>query len=359
VQATDANGEASAGAWTLGQTAGANTLTASVTGLTPALFTATGTPGSPAGLFIVSGNDQTASAGSPLPEPLVVEARDQFANVVPGLSVAWSASAGTLNPPTGTTGSDGRAQTTWTLGTTAIDQSATATSASLTSPPFNAVASFPTPTIVLSVAAPGIVGVGRTGTLNIELSQPAPAGGLTVSVTSDNPSIVSVSPPGTSDIPAGETTGQVTLTGVAAGTANVSAAASGYTAGALAVTASLSIISLPTTLNVPFGQTASIPVQLAAAAPAGGTVVTLTSTNPAAVSVVTSTVTVPAGGQLVNGTLSGVVPGAASVIATATGYVADTAAVATTAALNIVEASSTLDATFGSTITIRLESGGV
>src|SRR6476646_8751376 len=42
---TGANGVATVGSWTLGTLAGANTLRASVTGLTPANFTATGTGG--------------------------------------------------------------------------------------------------------------------------------------------------------------------------------------------------------------------------------------------------------------------------------------------------------------------------
>ena len=45
---TNAAGVATVGGWTVGQIVGPNTLTATVTGLTPVTFTATGTAGAPA-----------------------------------------------------------------------------------------------------------------------------------------------------------------------------------------------------------------------------------------------------------------------------------------------------------------------
>ena len=95
------------------------------------------------------------------------------------------------------------------------------------------------------------------------LSTPAPAGGLTVDLTSDAPAVISVGPPSQVTIPQGGTTGQVSLNGVSAGATTIRATAAGYSDGAVLVDASAQVLSLPGTLNVPFGGTASIPVQCA------------------------------------------------------------------------------------------------
>src|SRR5207245_8806276 len=60
-QTTSASGIAAVGSWTLGTTAGTNTLTATATGPTgsPGTFTATGTPGPPATMVKVPGDNLT------------------------------------------------------------------------------------------------------------------------------------------------------------------------------------------------------------------------------------------------------------------------------------------------------------
>jgi adhesin/invasin len=113
---TGATGIATVAGWTLGTTAGPNTLTATVAGITPVVFTATATPGAPATVAIVSGDAQTAVAGTVLGAPLVIGVQDQFGNAVPGVTVGWSASDGSVAPASGLTDANGRAQTTWTLG---------------------------------------------------------------------------------------------------------------------------------------------------------------------------------------------------------------------------------------------------
>src|SRR5439155_1091769 len=106
---------------TLGKTAGANTVTASGTGLTgsPLLFTATGTAGPAARPALVSGNNQTGAAGAAL-APFVVIAKDSGGNPVAGVSVAWAVTAGggRLSAASSSTGATGQASTTLTLGTT-------------------------------------------------------------------------------------------------------------------------------------------------------------------------------------------------------------------------------------------------
>jgi Bacterial Ig-like domain (group 3) len=75
--------------------------------------------GRPASLAVVDGNNQTASGGQPLPNPLVVRVMDSDSRPVPQTRVAFvvTAGGGTTDPDTATTGSDGRAVSRWTLGT--------------------------------------------------------------------------------------------------------------------------------------------------------------------------------------------------------------------------------------------------
>jgi hypothetical protein len=112
---TGSDGVATAGNWTLGQTAGANILKATLSGLdvsgSPVVFTATGTPGPvSAGKSTVSADPATirASEGSSR-STITVTARDAFDNPVPGLDVALSVTGDgtTLTQPSHPTGSDG------------------------------------------------------------------------------------------------------------------------------------------------------------------------------------------------------------------------------------------------------------
>jgi hypothetical protein len=77
--------------------------------------------GRPASLAVVDGNNQTASGGQPLPNPLVVRVIDSDSRPVPQTRVAFvvTAGGGTTEPDTATTGSDGRAVSRWTLGAAA------------------------------------------------------------------------------------------------------------------------------------------------------------------------------------------------------------------------------------------------
>ena len=195
--------------------------------------------------------------------------------------------------------------------------------------------------------------------MQVTLTTPAGAGGVGVTVTSDNPGIVTVGSPGSIAIPQGQSQGVIALNGISQGTALIRGNATGYLEGTLSVPASVQVLSMPTTLNVAFGSTASVPVQISTPAPAGGTVVSLVSGNPAVVAVTTPTVTIPQGQQTANGTVSGVAPGTATVTGTAAGFGTAQTSVSTTANLNILESSAVLDQSFGTTVTIRLESQGV
>ena len=116
---TDATGLASVH-WTLGNLAGPQTAIASVSGLAPVTFTATARAGAPDALVILSGNNQSGSPGSPLPDSLRVRLTDKFGNPVSGVTISWSpiAGSGIASPTSSVTDANGRAATRFTLGST-------------------------------------------------------------------------------------------------------------------------------------------------------------------------------------------------------------------------------------------------
>ena len=116
---TDADGRASV-AWTLGRRAGQQTATAQVEGLAlaPVRFTATATPAAPDIVRIISGDGQSGTVGNALGQPLVVEVRDVFNNLVPGETVQWMiiSGSGTPAPASSVANASGQASTVLTLG---------------------------------------------------------------------------------------------------------------------------------------------------------------------------------------------------------------------------------------------------
>lgn len=120
---TDAAGLATVGSWTLGTTAGANSLTATVGALPPATFTATGTAGAPTVMDIgaPAGGTQTGTAGQPVAVNPTVRLRDAFGNAVPGVTVTFAVTGGggTVSGATVVTDVAGVAAVGgWTLGPT-------------------------------------------------------------------------------------------------------------------------------------------------------------------------------------------------------------------------------------------------
>jgi hypothetical protein len=69
-------------------------------------------------LIRVSGDGQTGAAGSALPTPLIVQAIDDGGNPVAGVAVNWTTTmgGGSITPPMATTGADGKASASATLG---------------------------------------------------------------------------------------------------------------------------------------------------------------------------------------------------------------------------------------------------
>ena len=120
----DANGRASS-TLRLGPTAGAYQFEAASGALPPVTAGATATPAPAATLAIVSGDAQSAPIATTLPQPLAVKVFDQFGAVVSGATVQWTkvTGGGALGAATSTTGSNGIATNTYTLGTAAGGES--------------------------------------------------------------------------------------------------------------------------------------------------------------------------------------------------------------------------------------------
>jgi hypothetical protein len=319
-------------------------------------------PAAPATIARVAGDGQTAAPGAPVEVAPAVLVADRFGNPIPGVGVTFTviSGGGSVTGGSAMTTSEGIASVgSWTLGGEPGSNVLRAVAQGLEDEVvFSATAEEMALAMSVGLVDNSFVGVSFSAPLRVTLNQPAPQGGLVVTVVSETPARLTVASPGTISIPAGSLSGTIQVTGVEAGTATVRATATGVADATASISVSLRLISLPTNLNVPFGQNASIPIQLAEPAPAGGTLVTLTSSDESRVEVVTGTVTVAAGSTTGNGTLHGVFPGTATVTATATDYIAGTSNVTTAANLDIVQTSVSLNPSFGTPITIRLRSAG-
>jgi hypothetical protein len=115
-------GGTSVGTWTLGNTAGVNTLRIEVNGLSsPLIISATGTADVATQLTVSSGNNQTALAAATLANALMYKVGDRFNNGVAGAVVSFSviAGGGTLPPGSVSVTTDGNGiatAPTWTMG---------------------------------------------------------------------------------------------------------------------------------------------------------------------------------------------------------------------------------------------------
>jgi len=164
---------------------------------------------------------------------------------------------------------------------------------------------------------------GQTAPYNVTLTSPAPAGGVTVSLSSSNTSAVTISP-ATVTIAAGQTTPatQPNVTGVAYGTATISASAPGFTTATGPVAVTTTITFSPNPLNVPTGTSQSFTLTLGSAAPAGGLTVNLNSSDPS-IATVPTTATFAAGATTASVAVNGVAPGSAVIHASAAPNIGD------------------------------------
>jgi hypothetical protein len=185
---TDASGRASA-AWTLGATPGANTVSAVVSGIGVAPFTATATSGAPARLSIQTQPSSSAVSGAPLDQQPVVQLLDAGGNEVKqggvAVTVSIASGGGTLSGATtvGTDG-DGRAAfsglaLTGSPGTRTLRFSASGF-ASVTSQAISLGASPTTTTITSDDPDPSVAGAEVTVQFTVTAASGTPTGSVTV-----------------------------------------------------------------------------------------------------------------------------------------------------------------------------------
>jgi hypothetical protein len=167
----------------------------------------------------------------------------------------------------------------------------------------------------LSLYNDQIAGLGQSAQLPIVLSSPAPAGGLALTLSSSDPTTVTVNP-SVIYIPAGATTprnAQPVVTGINLGAATITTAGMYFTTASspVQVTGSLSFARRGAVFN---GATVNFALSLSGPAPAGGLTVNLTSAN-SGIATVPPSVTFPANATSVNVPVTGTGTGTTTITA--------------------------------------------
>lgn len=140
--------------------------------------------------------------------------------------------------------------------------------------------------VSLNLPSATVVAPGLARSIPLTLSDPAPAGGLTVQLRSSNTAVATV--PASVQVAAGETVANFVLSGVSAGSVRIDATAPGYEAGQLSASIESIAIGLGeagTSVALPKGEVMTYPVRLSRPAPAGGVTVTLAIVDPSLASV--------------------------------------------------------------------------
>lgn len=176
----------------------------------------------------------------------------------------------------------------------------------------------------LNLPINAVVAPGATRTFSLQLSDPAPIGGLSATVTSSNTAVATV--PDSIAIAEGQTTATFTVNGLVAGESTIRVTAPNYKAANMPLTVqSLNIgFNYPPVSSILLkqGLTQAYPVTLSSPAPAGGVVVNLTVDNAEIATISPSSITIPEGqtsGGLVEAAITGVAKGSATVNASAEG----------------------------------------
>jgi len=118
--------------------------------------------------MLVSGDAQpTPEVGTKLPLPLAIKVSDAQGNSMPGVTVAWGTSYGTLSASSSVTDNGGNATVEWTLGPTVGTQTATATVTGIKPVTFSVIAvAGPLAQFVLSRDTVELLGIGESFRLN-------------------------------------------------------------------------------------------------------------------------------------------------------------------------------------------------
>ena len=137
----------------------------------------------------VSGDNQSALAGTPLAEPLVVQVLDGQSNPIPNRAVTWipGSGDGSVDPQNTTTDAQGFASTRWTLGPAAGANSLNAVVSGVETVTFTATGTAGAPSASTSevTAAPTTINAGGTSTITVTVRDASnnPVAGASVTVS--------------------------------------------------------------------------------------------------------------------------------------------------------------------------------
>ena len=167
---TTAAGDASSGGWTLGTTAGQQTLDAAVDGIPAVTFTATASPGPLAQIVAATAMEQETRVNTPVPVLPSVRAVDLYDNPIAGTAVTFTVvqGNGTITGAQQSTNDLGRATVgAWTAGTAIGQQILSATASGVAAANFSVIALAGPPADLLKFAgdalksSPGSFLLGR------------------------------------------------------------------------------------------------------------------------------------------------------------------------------------------------------
>jgi hypothetical protein len=281
-------------------TAGSSTLTASAAGLSSGTATVTVNN---RGLTVTL-NNTLVGVGRTIGGTVTLSQTAPAGGITVNLA-SGSTSTATVSPATFTIPAGGTSGTFLVTGVAvgSTDITASATGFSPSS------ASVTVTNNLVSIGAIPTTAPGQNLAFPVSLTQPAPAGGVTINFTSGNPSIATVS--GSVTVPAGQQTptANPVLTGINIGTVQINATANGFAPDSRSATVTVTLTLTPGTLNVAQSATQNATVTLSAPAPAGGLTLNVTSSDTA-IFTVPATVTVPVGQLSVPIPVTGVAIGA-------------------------------------------------
>jgi hypothetical protein len=215
---TDTTGKASTN-WTLGPTAGTQTVSATVTGLAPVTFTVTASAGAASVMTKNAGDTQTATAGANVGTAPAVKVADQFGNAVSGVLVTFAVASGggAVTGASANSGADGIARVgSWRLGNSVGSNSLTASAPGLANVTFTATGTVGAAARVQITNTAPVMLVGQTFQLNSRVfdANNNEISGAPVTYTTSNTAVATVN------------ASNGTITAVGPGNATITAAAS-------------------------------------------------------------------------------------------------------------------------------------
>src|ERR1039457_3587452 len=186
-----------------------------------------------------------------------------------------------------------------------------------------------TPPGAITVPSNLNVGLSTSVDFPVTLGTPAPAGGVTVTLTSSDLSKLTFSPT-TVSIAAGQTTPttQPKATGINIGAVTITASAATYTSAVVPAQVTATVSFAPPSLTIVGTATQNFTLTLSGAAPPSGITVTLSSSATGVATVPLQLTFLPNGGSPSTLTVpvTGVAPGTAVIHVSATPFIPDTTA---------------------------------